>query len=99
MGDFATYKVFLCDLFAGHEDVAKAELDAFNKKGEGAGYYFANAAWALYHKDIEKGRYWLEYAASIYESVNPKKFTNYGESLRYFGYLPLPAAKAPAAKP
>jgi hypothetical protein len=33
VGDFASYKVFLCDLFAGHEAAARAELDAFNAVG------------------------------------------------------------------
>jgi tetratricopeptide (TPR) repeat protein len=92
LGDFAKYKVFLCDLFGGHEDVAKAELDAFNKQGEGCGYYFANAAWDLYHKNIEGARSWLEPASRIWKD-EPKKFTTYGESLRYLGYLPLPLPK------
>jgi hypothetical protein len=34
MGDFASYKVFLCDLFGGHEDAASKELDAFNEAGK-----------------------------------------------------------------
>jgi Tfp pilus assembly protein PilF len=94
MGDFATYKVYLCDLFAGHEDVAKSELDAFNKKGEGCGYYFANAAWFLYHKNIEDARTWLVSASHIFAA---KKFTMYGESLRYLGYLPIPEPTGTAA--
>lgn len=90
MGDFAMYKVFLCDLFAGHEDVAKSELDALDKKGDDASYYFSHAAWDLYHKNIDDARNWLVSASHIYE---PKKFTTYGESLRYLGYLPLPQPK------
>jgi tetratricopeptide (TPR) repeat protein len=90
MGDFALYKVFLCDLFGGHEDVAKSELAAIDQKGDDASYYFAHAAWALYHKNIEDGRNWLVSASHIYEA---KKFTMYGESLRYLGYLPLPPPK------
>lgn len=87
MGDFAMYKVFLCDLFAGHEDVAKSELAALDKKGDDASYYFSHAAWDLYHKNIESARGWLVSASHIYDA---KKFTTYGESLRYLGYLPLP---------
>ena len=90
MGDFAMYKVFLCDLFGGHEDVAKTELDALNKKGDDASYYFGNAAWDLYHKNIDDARNWLVSASHIYEA---KKFTMYGESLRYLGYLPIPPPK------
>lgn len=93
MGDFAMYKVFLCDLFAGHEDVAKSELDALDKKGDDASYYFSHAAWDLYHKNVESARTWLLSASHIYQ---PKKFTMYGESLRYVGYLPLPMPKNPA---
>jgi hypothetical protein len=94
MGDFATYKVFLCDLFGGHEDVAKSELDAINDKGDDASYYFANAAWDLVHKKTDDARSWLASAAHIFDA---KKFSTYGESLRYLGYLPLPAPKDPNA--
>jgi len=87
MQDLATYKVFLCDLLAGHEDVAKKELDAFNNAGTKPSYYFANAAWSLYHKNIEDGRSWLVSASSIY---TPQKNEYYASSLRNFGYLPLP---------
>ncbi len=94
MGDFATYKVFLCDMFGGHMDLAKSELDAINQKGDDASYYFANAAWELNHKNVESARNWLVSASHIFQ---PKKFTMYGESLRYVGYLPLPLPKADAA--
>ena len=30
IGDLAAYKVFLCDLLAGHEDAASRELNVFN---------------------------------------------------------------------
>jgi Tfp pilus assembly protein PilF len=94
MGDFAIYKVFLCDLFGGHEAQAKTELNAINDKGDDASYYFANAAWDLVHKKTDDARGWLVSASHIFE---PKKFSNYGESLRYLGYLPLPAPKDPNA--
>jgi len=87
MGDFAQYKVFLCDLFGGHEDQAKKELDVFNAAMGNPSYYFANAAWDLVHKDIEGARGWLVSATHIYP-VN--KFTTYGQSLRDLGYLPIP---------
>jgi len=95
MGDFAIYKVFLCDLFGGHEDAAKSELDAINNKGDDASYYFANAAWDLYHKKTDDARGWLVSASHIYDM---KKFSTYGESLRYLGYLPLPAPKDDSAE-
>jgi len=87
MADLAAYKVFLCDLFAGHEDVAKKELDTFNDAGTKPSYYFSNAAWSLYHKNIEDGRSWLVSASNIY---TPIKNEYYASTLRNFGYLPLP---------
>jgi len=86
MGDLAKYKVFLCDLFGGHEDVAQQELDAFNKAGEYPSYYFSNAAWSLYHKNVDDARDWLISASHIYA---PQKFTYYAQSLYDLGYLPL----------
>jgi tetratricopeptide (TPR) repeat protein len=87
LGDLAAYKVFLCDLFGGHEDVAQSELDVFNKTGENPSFYFANAAWCLYHKRPEDARGWLNSAGSIYE---PWKASRYSSSLSELGYLPLP---------
>ncbi len=95
MGDFAIYKVFLCDLFGGHDALAKTELDAINNKGDDASYYFSNAAWDLYHKKTDDARGWLVSASHIYDM---KKFSTYGESLRYLGYLPLPSPKDPNAQ-
>ena len=95
MGDFAIYKVFLCDLFGGHEDLAKKELDAINTKGDDASYYFGNAAWDLYHKNTADARTWLVSASHIYDM---KKFSTYGESLNYLGYLPLPPPKDASAQ-
>jgi tetratricopeptide (TPR) repeat protein len=83
MGDLATYKVFLCDLFGGHEDVAAKEFDAFNQVGSNASYYFANAAWSLYHQKTEDARGWLTSAARIYP---PAKFRVYSASLMELGY-------------
>lgn len=87
MGDLAKYKVFLCDLFGGHEEAASKELDDFNKAGEYASYYFSNAAWDLYHKKTEDARGWLISASHIYA---PQKNGYYAQSLRDLGYLPLP---------
>jgi Tfp pilus assembly protein PilF len=87
MGDLATYKIFLCDLFGGHEGVAAKELDAFNQVGSNASYYFGNAAWSLYHQKTEDARGWLMSAAKIYA---PNKFRLYASSLLNLGYMPLP---------
>jgi Tfp pilus assembly protein PilF len=90
MGDFAAYKVFLCDLFGGHEDAAKKELDAFTNAMNNASCEFSNAAWQLVHKNIEGddgARYWLVRASHIYP---PRKNAYYAKSLQDLGYLPLP---------
>jgi Tfp pilus assembly protein PilF len=87
LGDLASYKVFLCDLAAGHVDAAGKELDAFNQVGGNASYYFANAAWSLYHHKTEEGRGWLTSAIQIYAQ---DKVNSYSISLKDLGYLPLP---------
>lgn len=96
MGDFAKYKVFLCDLLGGHEDQAKKELDVFNDVMGNASYYFANASWDLVHKDTEGARSWLLSASHIYPA---QKFTMYGQSLRDLGYLPIPEPKDGSDQP
>jgi hypothetical protein len=87
MGDFASYKVFLCDLFGGHEAAAKKELDVFNVAMENPSYYFSNAAWDLVHKNLDDARSWLLSASRIYPL---QKNTYYAQSLRDLGYLPIP---------
>jgi Tfp pilus assembly protein PilF len=88
MVDFAAYKVFLCDLFGGHEDQAKKELDVFNEAMGNPSYYFSNAAWDLVHKNLDDARGWLLSASRIYP---PEKNQYYAQSLRDLGYLPIPA--------
>ena len=88
LGDFATYKVFLCDLFGAHEAVAAKELDALNQVGGNPSYYFGNAAWDLVHNKPEEAAGWLKSASRIYANV-PQKFTKYTSSLTNLGYLPL----------
>jgi Tfp pilus assembly protein PilF len=85
--DLASYKVFLCDLFSGRDDVAAKELEAMDQAGTGASFYFGKAAWALYHKQTADARSWLTSAANIYSE---SKFKIYSASLFDLGYLPLP---------
>lgn len=88
MADFAAYKVFLCDLFGGHQAQAKKELDVFNDIMSNPSYYFSNAAWDLVvKKDLNSARDWLLSASRIYR---PEKNTYYAQSLRDLGYLPIP---------
>jgi Tfp pilus assembly protein PilF len=87
MSDFAAYKVFLCDLFGGHDAAAKKELAVFNDAMGNPSYYFSNAAWCLFHKDLEGARGWLLSASRIYPL---RKNAYYAQSLRDLGYLPIP---------
>lgn len=90
MGDFASYKVFLCDLFGGHEDVAKKTLAGWDEE-TGPSFYFGKAAWDLVHKNTEDARSWLVSAANIFPA---SKNQFYAASLRDLGYLPLPPPPA-----
>ena len=78
MGDLAAYKVFLCDLFSGRDDLAERELSKFNQDQSNASYYFANAAWNLRHKKLVEARDLLVSAKYIY---TPEKFQAYADSL------------------
>jgi len=91
LGDLSSYKVFLCDLLAGHEDVATREHDAFNQIGSDPSYYFGNAFWSLYHHQTEDARGWLLSGIHIY---SPAKVNLYTASLKDLGYLPLPPPPA-----
>lgn len=91
-GDLSSYKVFLCDLYGGHDDLASKEHDAFDQIGSNASYYFSNAAWSLYHHQTEDGRSWLLSAVRIYPQT---KVNLYAASLKDLGYLPLPPPPTP----
>jgi Tfp pilus assembly protein PilF len=93
LGDFVTYKVFLCDLFGGHEDVAAKELEAFDQVGGNPSYYFANVAWDLVHNKTEDAAGWLKSAKYIYAD-SPQKFERYASSLTSLGLLPLHLSSA-----
>jgi tetratricopeptide (TPR) repeat protein len=88
LGDFVTYKIFLCDLLGAHEDAAAKELEAFNQVGGNPSYYFANVAWDLVHNKTEDAASWLKSAKYIYAD-SPQKITRYTSSLSSLGYLPL----------
>jgi len=92
LADLASYKIFLCDLFGGQEDVAAKELARFNYIGSNASYYFANVAWSLYHKKPEEARSWIASADRIYA---PDKLNLYGGCLFDLGYLPIPLPPQP----
>jgi tetratricopeptide (TPR) repeat protein len=87
LNDLVKYKIFLCDLGGGHEEVARKELDVFNQAGSNPSYYFANIAWSVDHKKTEEAKDWLASATRIY---SPHKQLYYALSLKEMGYLPLP---------
>jgi|SRR5579871_4222556 len=86
MGDFASYKVFLCDLYGGNEAQAKKTLDGWDEE-TGPSFFWGNAALALFHKDTESARSWINSATTIFP---PAKNQYYAQSLIDLGYLPLP---------
>jgi len=85
-GDLASYRVFLCDLLGGQEDMARKELDAFDVVGAKPSYFFGNVAWQVVHRRPEDARSWLNQAEQIYE---PQRAHLYLSSLEELGYLPL----------
>jgi hypothetical protein len=87
LGNLAIYKVFLCDLFAGHEALAKKELDDINEAEADAAYYYANVAWFAYHHQADQARKWLTPATYIFSISKSMLYTS---SLNDLGYLPLP---------
>ena len=91
VGDLASYKVFLCDLLGGHDDVAAKELAVFNAVESKPSYFYSNAAWNLVHHKPEDARGWLVSAERIY---SPMKNNLYRSSLKELGYLPLPPPPA-----
>jgi len=89
--DLTSYKIFLCDLLGGHDDVAAKELEVFNKVADRPSYYFANASWSLFHKKPEEARTWLLSAGNIYPT---RKHLLYMSIMKDMGYLPLPPMPA-----
>ena len=75
LADLANYKVFLCDLFGGHEDAAKKDLDVFNQVASKPSYFYANVAWSVYHKQVEDARSYLGSAEHIYTPQKKTAFT------------------------
>jgi len=94
MGDLAAYKVFLCDLLAGHEALAQKERDAFDSVDSKPSYFFSRAAWDLYHKNNDGARSWLTSVANIFPSA---KITYYALPLKDLGLLPVPPSNASSA--
>jgi len=87
-GDLAKYKVFVCDLFGGHEIAAESELETFKKEETHASYFFANATWSFYHKQPQEAQGWLDSARHIYPR---KTYYFYSATLVDNGYIaPLP---------
>jgi hypothetical protein len=94
IADLAAYKVFLCDMLAGHTHIATEELAVFDDAGGNPSYYLSHVAWELYNKRPEEARHWLESAVRIYY---PYKIQTYVSSLEELGYLPLPPPPGAAA--
>jgi Tfp pilus assembly protein PilF len=83
-GDLAAYNVFLCDLLGQHEAAAAKELAVFNDAMGNPSYYFANAAWSLYHHKMDEGKSWLDSANRIYPT---RKILPYAQPLLKLGLI------------
>lgn len=68
LGDLATYKVFLCDLFGGHETLSARELGALDQAGKKPSYYYCHAAWDLYHNQKAEANKWFASADHLFDS-------------------------------
>jgi tetratricopeptide (TPR) repeat protein len=87
--DLIEYKIFICDLLGGHDDIAAKELDTFNQAAANPSYYFGNTAWDLVHKKPDDAKSWLISAIHIYSA---RKQLLYASILKDMGYLPLPSS-------
>jgi len=80
LGDISTYKVFLCDLLTGHEDVAGQDLARINNAERKPSYYFCNAVWNLFHQKPREANAFFNSAANIYsDQVNTLYFSSLNE--------------------
>ena len=71
LGDLAAYKVFLCDLQTGQEDLAASDLAQINRGEKKPSYYFCNAVWDMYHHKKKEANALFTAAADAYsDSVN-----------------------------
>jgi tetratricopeptide (TPR) repeat protein len=92
MGEFARYKVYLCNLFGGNEIAAKQTLDSWDEE-TGPSFFWGTAAWDLAHKNPDDARSWIASAIRIFP---PTQNNFYAQSLLDLGYLPLPPAPTPS---
>lgn len=68
VGNIATYKVFLCDLFNRNNDAAAKDLAAIKKAGESPAYYYGNVFWFWAHQQKPEANKWLTSALQLYDS-------------------------------
>jgi tetratricopeptide (TPR) repeat protein len=83
-GDLAKYKVFVCDLFAGHQIASASELETLKREETHASYFFANATWNFYHNQPREAQSWLDSATRIYPR---KTIYFYAATLVDSGYI------------
>ena len=77
LGDLAVYKVFMCDLFGGHESFAARDLATEQKSYDHPSYYFSQIAWCLFHGQRSQANSWF---AQVKEHVNENTSSLYLES-------------------
>lgn len=88
IGDLAAYKVFLCDLFAGHLEQAQAELKSFDQDKEKPSYTYGHAANWFYLAHADYAHHLLDEGAAKFSDREIQAYTS---TLKELGYLPSPA--------
>ena len=90
IGDLATYKVFLCDLFGGHLEQAQVELKNFAQAQNKPSYTYGEAAYWFYLDHADYAHRSLDEGAAKFSDREVQAYTS---TLKELGYLPSPAAK------
>jgi hypothetical protein len=76
LGDLATYKVFLCDLFGGHEALSGTELAALDQAKKNPSYYYSHAAWDWTHNQRADMNKLLATARQLYGNSTEDLYTS-----------------------
>ena len=70
LGDLATYKVIICDLFGGHDERAAGQLALLKQADGKPSYYYANAAWDMTHHKLKEANDLVRAAQQVFTSTN-----------------------------
>jgi hypothetical protein len=80
------FKIIFANLLQGKPDAAKPVLDAMKFPSNTAAYYYAQAAWAFFHKNQKDGSYWSNEGLKVFGLGSCLSFY---DSLAQVGWLPM----------